>query len=236
MRGTVAALAVTGTLFGCGGGGGGPEGSGAPVQTVKKTVVIDAEGDSLIWGYVGTQNGVLIQSVNNPPVVLQATLQANISGNVIVNNKAVPGATAADSLTGAPNYGTPFATRLSKSNAQIVLADYMMNDSRLMTTDAYRANLISWIDTVRQAGKTPVLEEANPSCAANHTNLPDYRAIMVDVANQKGVFLIKQYDYVSSLPNWQSMLVDCVHPNDTLYKIKAENEAAQIRQLVSSMM
>lgn len=236
MKGTVAAVAVTGALFGCGGGGGGPENAAAPVHVAKKTVVIDMEGDSLIWGAVGMINGVAVQSPNNPPTVVQALLQSSLGPTVTTLNNAVPGTTVANSLAGQ-GYPGPLATRLASNQAQIVLSDYAMNDCVQLSLSDYTDGMNQWIQDVRAAGKIPVLEEPNPSYAPKHANLGAYRDVMVSIAKQQNVLLITQYDYILSLPNWQSLLqTDGTHPTDALYKIKAENEAAQLRPLISSLM
>lgn len=95
---------------------------------------------------------------------------------------------------------------------------------------------MNWIAVVRQTGRTPILEEPNPVCNPIYTNLPAFVNIMRQIAQQQGVTLIQQYDYIASLPNWQSMLVDCIHPNDALYKIKGDREAAVLAPIVKSIL
>ncbi|KLU27800.1 hypothetical protein EOS_02475 [Caballeronia mineralivorans PML1(12)] len=87
----------------------------------------------------------------------------------------------------------------------------------------------------KAAGKIPVLEEPNPMCAPAVVNMPAYKGPMAKLAAQRGVLLIKQYDYILSLPNWQSMLFDCIHPTAAMYAIKAQREADQISALVKSL-
>ncbi|AOI57447.1 hypothetical protein WI26_07425 [Burkholderia diffusa] len=205
---------------------------------MTRHITIDAEGDSLIWGYAGTAaNGSYIQSSSNAVAVLQEDLQAKLGSTVAVQNNGSSGAKAIDSLEGTPPYYTqPFATRLAaNSTAQIVLANYAVNDSMGRTIDQYAADLTNWIAVVRATGKTPVLEEPNPVCDPKMPNVGAYVSVMRDVAKQQGVTLIEHYDFIASLPNWQSMLIDCVHPSDTLYKIKAHREAAVLMPLVQSM-
>jgi lysophospholipase L1-like esterase len=55
------------------------------------------------------------------------------------------------------------------------------------------------------------------------------------VATQMNVPLVTQFDYIQSLPNWQSMLTDGVHPGDQLYAIKAQREYDVIAPLVKSL-
>lgn len=205
---------------------------------MPRHITIDAEGDSQIWGYAGTAaNGTYIQSANNSVAVLQEELQAKLGSTVAVQNNGSSGAKAIDSLNGTPPYYTqPFATRLAANNAaHIVLSNYAVNDSMGRTFEQYAADLTNWIAVVRATGKTPVLEEPNPVCDPRMPNVGAYVTVMRNVADQQGVTLIEQYDFIASLPNWQSMLIDCIHPSDALYKIKAHREAAVLMPLVKSM-
>jgi lysophospholipase L1-like esterase len=234
-------------LVACGGGGGegkpavaqqttAPVPASAPAST--PSIIIDAEGDSLIWG-VETINGVQVQTKNSAPVVLQADLQSQLGSGISirVDNRAMPGSTTEDSLYGVmPYYAQPFATRINSLPGQIVLADYAVNDSRMRTTDEYNTDLTQWVAAVRAAGKIPVLEEPNPVCDPTVPNLDAYVSIMRTVAQTRNVPLIEQYDYIKSLTNWQSMLTDCVHPNDALYAIKAQREAWALAPVVLSIV
>lgn len=240
MKGVAAAFlgAFVVACSGCGGGGGGGNSvPAAAAQVQPKPVMIDVGGDSLLWGYLGTAaNGQYIQSANNPPVIIQADLQAQFGSTVTVANNAKPGSQAyADLIGAAPYYTSPLATRLAATSAQIALADYAVNDSHIRTPDQYTQDLTDWIATVRQAGKTPILEEPNPVCDPSIPNVLQYVNLMRQVAQQQNVQLIAQYDYIAALPNWQSMLVDCIHPNDALYKIKGDREAAALAPIVKSI-
>ncbi|WP_322055186.1 SGNH/GDSL hydrolase family protein [Paraburkholderia bannensis] len=215
-------------------GYGGESASAAEVATTKP-VLIDMEGDSLIWGYTGMSNGVPVQSPNNPPRVVQATLQNSLGSTVTTQNNAVSGTTVSNSLKGQ-GYPGLFAARLASNDAQIVLSNYATNDSVNTSVESYTADMEQWVRDVKAAGKTPVLEEPNPSCAAKHATLWQYRDAMVTIAKREGVLLIKQYDYILSMPNWQSMLrPDCTHPTDALYLIKAQRTAQQLLPLVKTM-
>jgi acyl-CoA thioesterase I len=233
----VATCLLVTLVVACGGGDGG---TGAASQHAVRrdamAVTIDAEGDSLIWGFSYLDdNGNLVQSPNNPPAVLQAALQAQFGDGVAVENNGQVGAQVTDSLNGTDPYSTPFAVRLASDPAQIVLADYAANDSIGTPIDQYEAGLIEWITEVRNAGKVPVLEEPNPMCSQEFANVGAYRDAMVEVAQSQNVLLITQYDYIASLPNWQGMLMDCIHPNDDLYQIKGQREADQLAGMVQSL-
>lgn len=66
-------------------------------------------------------------------------------------------------------------------------------------------------------------------------NVAAYVTVLRNVAQANQVTLIAQYDYIASLPNWQAMLTDCLHPNDALYAIKAQREAAVLGPMVQAL-
>jgi lysophospholipase L1-like esterase len=77
-----------------------------------------------------------------------------------------------------------------------------------------------------------VLEEPNPVCVG-HEALDELVAILNQVAREKAVPLVKQYDAIKALPNWQALLTDCVHPGDELYAFKAAREAEALAQILA---
>jgi lysophospholipase L1-like esterase len=209
---------------GCGGGGGGS--SPAPVTqsapAPATAVAIDFEGDST---YYGTQviNGVTSRTANNPPALVQSMFGSGVD----VTNSAAGGATIGMALNGvAPRYMTTLAARLKALKPKVVPSNFGINDL---------SGLAAWIATVRASGAVPVLEEPNPVCNNIAPNLDQYVNDLRQVAAQQGVTLIAQYDYIKSLPNWQSMLTDCVHPTDALYQIKAQREYNVIAPIVASL-
>ncbi|MBR7961209.1 SGNH/GDSL hydrolase family protein [Burkholderia vietnamiensis] len=228
----IAILALTTALLAaCGGGGGGSDATPTAPKQIP-AVSIDATGDSTMHGYqpgVGT-------TPNSAPVELQRALQAAFDSTVTVQNNGSVGARLTDLLLGnQPFYSTAFTTSLSTNSAQIVLENYGINDSNSRTPDEYAADLNTWIADVRAVGKIPVLEEPNPVCRADMTHLDAFVDVLRNVAKQQGVTLIEQYDYIRGLPNWQSMLADCIHPNDALYAIKAQREAAVLIPIVAKL-
>lgn len=217
---------------GCGGGGGG---AAQPItqttQAAPKPVAIDFEGDST---YYGTQviNGVVSRTPNNPPALIQKAFGSAVS----VTNSAAGGATITQALNGiSPRYSVPLASRLSTLAPKIVPSNFGINDAEAGDETVYRNSLNTWISTVRGMGATPVLEEPNPVCDTTHPKLDTFVGILRDVAAQQGVTLIAQYDYIKSLPNWQAMLTDCVHPTDALYAIKAQREYDALAPIVKTM-
>lgn len=167
------------------------------------------------------------------PAEMQNQLTAALGAGITVENNGVPGSYLRQSLDGTGTYSVPFATRLANDPAQIVIENSAINDWPLRTTAQYAADLTEWINDVRAAGKIPVLEEPNPIYP--WTGLDAYVPVMDQVAQQQGVLLIQQYDYIKSLPNWQATIPDGLHPNQALYTIKGDREAAQIKALVQSL-
>ena len=221
-------LAVVFALSACGGGGGGS--NPAPVQRIQpQPVVIDAQGDSTMWGTL-VNNGVASQSTNPPTARLQTLLRAQLGPNVTVENHAQPGSTIENALNGVAQYKTPY----TPGPEQIVIANWALNDLfQFVDVATYRNSLMQFVTQVRAAGKVVVLEEPNPETTP--LDVAPYVQAMDDVAAQMNVPLVKQFDYIKSLPNWQSMLGDGIHPNDDLYAIKAQREADVLAPIVKSL-
>lgn len=240
MKGIAAAFAglLVMACSGCGGGGGGAPSAVAAAQPKSvQTVAIDAEGDSTMWGLEKDANGMAFQTKNNAPAVLQSTLQGQFSAKIVVNNNGVPSASVADSLNGtAPYYSETLEKRLAASTAKIVIENYAINDAQRVTTDQFYSNLTLWVQRVKMAGKIPVLEEPNPITRAGSPDLAPYVAIINQVASVQNVPVVKQFDYIQSLPNWQSLLNDGIHPGDALYAIKAQREAQVLNPIAQSLI
>ncbi|WP_233343468.1 SGNH/GDSL hydrolase family protein [Burkholderia cepacia] len=198
--------------------------------------MIDVEGDSTIWGQQ-LINGAPGRTEIPTPAILQADLQKTDGTAITTVNNGVPNSTVHESLYGiAPLFSQPLTTRLATAPTQVVVANYGINDSAYSKLPDYIADLNAWIDVVKGNGKIPVLEEPNPTCTAATADLPKFVDAMNQVAQERGVSIIQQYAYIQSLPNWQSMLTDCIHPSDALYKIKADREAAVLNPIVQRLM
>ena len=234
----IGAAAVLALVAACGGGG-----EPSPAVTASRAsalaapppqlaVTIDAEGDSTMFG-LETVDGRFVQAASPPPVLVQARLRALFGTGVSVNGYGSPGASLRVELRGTDNYATPLRDRLALSRARIVIENFGINDAWL-PAEEYRSNLREFVDTVRAAGKLPVLEEPNPVCAG-HESLDQLVGILNEVAREKAVPLVKQYDAIRALPDWQAMLPDCVHPDDALYAFKAAREAAALAEVIRTM-
>lgn len=136
-------------------------------------------------------------------------------------------------MLGMDGQGAPFAQRILKSPASIVIDNHAMNDALGgETIDDYRSWLVQWVAAVRAAGKLPVLEEPNPVCDDNHPQLDQYVAAMDDVATQMKVPLVQQYQQILALPNWQSHFNAGFYPDAYIQSIKAQQESAVLSAIV----
>lgn len=231
------AAAVGALLAGCGGAtpsapAAATRAADAPsASAIGAAIAIDAEGDSTMYG-LEMVGGQFVQSARPVPALVQAQLRTLFGPNVTINANGSPGANLDMEMNGTGNYATPLSARLALSRARIVIANFGINDAYL-PLDAYRANLTRFVDVVRASGKLPVLEEPNPVCV-DHETLDTLVDILNEVAREKNVPLVKQYDAIKALPGWQSMLTDCVHPNDALYAFKAAREADVLAQVIRS--
>lgn len=235
---TLIALALCASLVACGGGGSSTPATqpAAPVQpadvpstppvTSGKLLVtsIDYEGDSTI------ANTYLPVSENAASV-----LAADLGGTITVENHGVPGSWLWASITGVGlTYTVPFATRLASDPSQLVIGNSAINDVTFETIEQYREELIQWVTIVRQAGKTPLLEEPMPVCNAAFLPLSQYVTEEDLVASQMNVPIVKQYTLIpQQVPTWQdNMLPDCIHPNAALVAMKEVNVTNAVKALI----
>ncbi|HIE4429965.1 TPA: SGNH/GDSL hydrolase family protein [Burkholderia multivorans] len=188
-----------------------------------------------MYGWSMTSPGQLTPVAQPAPTIMQAELVQSLGGQITVTNNGIGGTTAPESLNGLTPFSAPLATRLASIRPNIVIVNYGINDAGRETTDDYQQALVGIVAAIRGAGAVPVLEEPNPVCKGPGPQLDAYVGAMRTVAQQYGVLLIQQYDYIKSLPDWQSMLPDCVHPNQDLYRIKGDREAQQLAGLVASI-
>lgn len=227
---------------GCGDGKGGSSATVTQAATVAATkpIIVDAEGDSTMRGTVQHPDGTYEYTANNAPVNLQALLQKANGTSVTVVNSGVGGATVANVLNGVARYTKPWKDALPSNSANIVIANWAINDSNPIvneSTTVFENDLIYWIQITQAAGKTVVLEEPNPVCNSSFAALPQYVAVIDKVAAQLNLPLVKQYNYILSLADWNSYLgTDCTHPaDDRLYQIKAQREYDVLAPIVKAM-
>ncbi|WP_321968828.1 SGNH/GDSL hydrolase family protein [Paraburkholderia tropica] len=231
-------LGCTAGLSACGGGGGGDapavaQASSAPNAT-PAPVVVDAEGDSTMYGNEYPNGATTpVRSASPAPEVAAQTLQSTYQLTVTVENNGSPGTTVAQNLAG--HVLAPLAARLATDSSRIVIENFAINDCTVETVQQFHDDLTQWVNVVRSMGKIPVLEEPNPVTRAGFDALPSFVAMVNQVGTEQNVTVIQQYAYIQSLPSWQAMLTDGVHPNDALYAIKGQREAAILAPLINGL-
>lgn len=180
------------------------------------TVTIACFGDSTMYG---SNPGGAGQVATPPPVMLENTLNAFFGNSAaVVTNNALGGTTINQMLAGTDGSGSTFATKMASSGATIVFCNHGVNDAYghtpYTTTPAqYRANLLTFIQIVRQYSKTPVLVTPHPviptgsfgslsgyAAAPAWTNaIAQFAQVMREVAQQHGVILVDTNRYLSML-------------------------------------
>lgn len=170
------------------------------------------------------------------PAGTQTLLQAQFPG-VTVANHATGGtsSTLVNEMNGVDGNGAPFAQRILLSKADIVLDNHAINDDAYQSLAPYSDALVAWVAAVRAAGKTPVLEEPNPVCDGDHPNLENYVSVMDSIAAQYNVPLVTQYAYLQTIPNYCSHLNAGFYPDEAVYALKAQRQAAALASVISGI-
>jgi len=237
----LAALISSFLISACGGGGGDGASTAAaapPPAPVAKSILIEAYGDSTMYG-IALVNNVSVQVAQPAPAVLQSLLQAKYGATVTVANHGVPSSTATLLLNG-DGVNPPWAQQMAQSKAQIVLFNFGINDENIVggTPAAFEQIENQLVQIAKSAGKTVVIETPNPVTFVGDAPLPQYVAAALRVASTWSTPLIDEFAYLNSLPNWPSMLSDPagVHPNQAGYELKAKFEFTVIDPLIQKLM
>ncbi|WP_425318381.1 SGNH/GDSL hydrolase family protein [Pseudomonas nitroreducens] len=212
------------------------------IASAEKVVIIEMYGDSTTAG-AQTINGVQTSTPNSEPNKLQDLLQAKFGKRVVVFNQGVGGTQAFQLLTGTDGRNRNFAAQMAASKAHIVIINYLLNDqhfSVVPTPGMYQetpemyASILGWLaQTARDNGKQVVFQEPNPICSEPVPgNIQIFLNSLRTEAALMNVPLVAQYDYIKSLPNWQSMYSSCSHPFDPLYEIKAKRTFEVVSPIV----
>lgn len=216
-----------------------------PVNAATQ-VIVESYGDSTSLG-LQTVNGQLVISPNNEPARLQGLLRDLISPNITVKNEGVGGTEAWQLLTGNDGKHLPWAQQMAQSPAQIVILNFLLNDQYLVDhpkpgvwqerPSDYIYFLAQLVQGARDAGKTVVLYEPNPTNSFQSSRFMEYLSCLRYVAANMGVLLVKNVDQILAQPNWQAMLSeDNIHPSDALYLMKAQFAFPVIAPLVQQYL
>jgi len=213
----------------------------AEESTPGNQIIIDAQGDSTMYGYQTSDNFKKNwQTPANPPALLQSALQSRFGSRVIVQNNGVPGTTIVDREQGGNGYRQTYAQWVAASPAHIVIVNFALNDAdnhAKEPPDVFRSHLMRFIEESQGAGRIVVLEEPSPvDYAANRAIVPQYVAVVDELAQQYGLALVRQYRYIEALHDWRALLIDGVHPTDRLYRIKADREREVVEPIVAKLI
>ena len=137
--------------------------------------------------------------------------------------------------TGTENMVATLREVLAKSDATYVVENFALNDRGVIDREQYAKNLKTFVSDVRSAGKIAILEEPNPICRSKEESdsLDEYVVTLRAVAKETGAPLIAQYDKLRAVDGWQKIMMDCLHPAQALYKIKADNEIHALRGIMA---
>ncbi|KVU58814.1 SGNH/GDSL hydrolase family protein [Burkholderia cepacia] len=234
------------SFSGCGGGDGSSAYASTPATQRQQAVLVEAYGDSTTLG-AQTIDGVLTTTQNSEPTQLQALLQQRFGTSVTVKNEGVGGTQAFQLLSGTDGKHPEWKVQMEQSKAQVVLLNFALNDFyywKAPQPGVYEASPSEYakilgylIQTARDAGKIVVLQEPNPTCKQPDpgTIIQYVEALRSEAALQNAP-LVAQFEFDQTVPDWQSMLTDCAHPNDQLYGIKAKQTFTVIEPIVKSII
>jgi len=212
-------------------------------NAAPREIAIEAYGDSTTLG-ISCSEGHCGPQPQNAVAYLQDELQMHHGKRVHVVNYGVGGTTAAQLRDGTgnrragPTAGLPWRARLAASPAQIVLINYGINEvMQNQTPEQFYAAQTALVETARALGKEPVLETSNPM-PDNRLNarLATMAAMTRRVAAEQRVPLVDQFAYISSLPDWKTLMSDGAHPKPGLYRLKAEQDFQVVEPLVRRLL
>lgn len=206
-----------------------------PTPKPPQPILIEVYGDDAMMGLTAS----LRVAQQSETVQSQALLQAKLNNTAITISNRASGGTASslvNMMKGVDGGGPPFAERIKGSKAQIVLMNHAINDNLMQSLGPYTDALIEWIKVVREAGKIPVLEEPNPVCDGDHPWLENYVSVMNNIAEAYKVPVIRQYDHIQALPNWQSHMGSCFYPDEWMLQIKAQRQAEVLGPILTRLV
>ncbi|WP_171985445.1 SGNH/GDSL hydrolase family protein [Burkholderia cenocepacia] len=248
MKGALSSLlgALVVSCSGCGGGGDGGTPPAAAQATALRSVLIESYGDSTTQGWQ-VVNGTGTVTPNSAPAVLQKLLQDRFGTSVIVTNNGVGSTEASQLLNGTDGVHPTWQNQMAASKAQIVTLNFGLNDAYYSTAkkdgvaaespDDFALTMTQLVQIARQNGKQVVIFEPNPTCEPIRQPLmPSYVSALRQVASSQHVTITNAFDTIEAMPNWQTMLTDCLHPSDSIYQLKAQLEYQAVEPVVTALM
>jgi lysophospholipase L1-like esterase len=194
-------------------------------------VVVAIYGDSTVQGWT-YETGTYTITPHNAPAQLSAMSVAN-GYNVSIVNNGVFGETTGALINGTGGVPRPWGQEMAMSTAKIVIINDGLNDAYQIALGAetmaqFMANIQQLIATAQGYGKTVFIESPNPrtdSQASGSNTFGIYLNEINMAFTVKGFVMIDCYGaIIQRLPNWGTHLPDGVHPDDTMYAMKANVE------------
>jgi hypothetical protein len=172
---------------------------------------------------------------------LQDALQKQLNDTGIqVANHATGGRAASlmNALDGMDGGGPPFAQRLASTQSTIVLISYGLNEQYGgETVSDFSGYVAQAIQTVRDAGRRPVLETPSPTCDSDHPFTADYAASIRAAGVAYNAPVVDNFAAISALPSWQSYMdATCTLPDEALQQFTATQELAVIAPMVKAQI
>lgn len=203
------------------------------------TFLIEAWGGSSTKGVLAERKNGRLHNVvtkNNEVSILNQLLQGKYGSGVRVVNKGAPSAQAIELLNGRYKYdrNPPWQQVMKTSRANMILLNFATNDARhyhfkdiekdyIVSPQRYTEVMMSLINSAKANGKEVILQEPHPLCGgAEKWDVAPYSAQLDGIARKANVPLVDQYQRIRAMPDWKNMMSpDCIHPSETLYRVKA---------------
>lgn len=172
---------------------------------------------------------------------LQDALQKQFNDTGIqVANHATGGRAASlpNLLDGMDGSGPAFAQRLASTRSSIVIISYGLNEQYGgETASDFSGYLAQAIQTVRDAGRRPVLETPSPTCDSDHPFTANYAAAIKAAGVTYNVPVVDNFAAISALSGWQAhMDLTCTLPDEALQQFMAQQELVVIAPIAKAQM
>lgn len=206
--------------------------------TATEPLLIEAYGDSTTLG-ISCARDECEEIKANAVANLQARLRARFGDGVTVTNLGRAGTMATQLYAGIDR--RPVLTwpqRIQMSRARIVTINYGINEAvQNQTLEQFYDVETSLTKAALASGKLPVLATSNPVLNDRlNARVAMMAAITRRVAREQEVPLIEQFEYISASPTWRGNMSDGVHPNATLYRLKAKRDFAVLEPIVRRLL
>jgi lysophospholipase L1-like esterase len=182
-------------------------------------------GDSTAFGAtLGPDGSTYVKSPMNEPALLTEMLQNRFGTGITVINRGIGGSTSSDWLWGQGLIAKSWQQEMATSDSDIVIINTGINDAYVPTFsfEDYQFAIGQFVLQAKAAGKKIALAAPNPTDDGTGSTVWSYQHIQAAVAQQNAVPFISQFLAITTnVPNWKTYLPDKVHPNDDLYRFKA---------------